>query len=123
MTTISADGADEDDPGSSAKNWLGLVGLIMGLLWFGIPAVILGHQGLAAVKRREANNRPIALAAVIVGWVLNGLAVLIIVVLVAISSLDRGSADGPAGGGSGFGPQPTPTVDTGPEREETPVTP
>lgn len=75
---------------TTAKNWMGIASLVLSLatVVFGftcIGGIILGHLGLAAAKRGEANNRGLALAGVIVGWVLLGLGVLFVGAIVVFS--------------------------------------
>ena len=78
-------------PSAYPKNWMGILSLILSAVTpiFGItaiPGVIFGHLGLAAFKRGEANNRGLALAGVIVGWVMIGFGVLF-VGIVAIATI------------------------------------
>ncbi|WP_084125224.1 DUF4190 domain-containing protein [Demequina sp. NBRC 110054] len=58
-------------PGGSRtdKNWMGLTSLVLGLVGVSLGGVILGHMGLSAVKRGEADNRGVALAGTIIGWI------------------------------------------------------
>ncbi len=55
---------------SSAKNWMGITSLVLGLtcIGAGLLGVIFGHMGLAACRRGEANNRGLALAGEIVNY-------------------------------------------------------
>lgn len=77
---------------NTSKNWMGITSLILSLatLLFVItciPGVVLGHLGLAAAKRGEANNRGLALAGVIIGWVFLGFGLLFIgLIAVAIAT-------------------------------------
>ena len=71
-------------PVGTQKNWMGITALILSLATFvvgftWIGGIIFGHLGLAAVKRGEANNRSIALAGTIIGWVMGALTILTIV--------------------------------------------
>jgi uncharacterized membrane protein len=60
-------------------NVLAIVALVLAIF---VPLVgaILGHVALGQIKKTGEEGRGIALAAVIVGWVITGLAIVIIVV-------------------------------------------
>jgi uncharacterized membrane protein len=60
-------------------NVLAIVALVLAIF---VPLVgaILGHVALGQIKKTGEEGRGIALAAVIVGWVFTGLAIVIIVV-------------------------------------------
>lgn len=63
-------------------NTLAIVGMILSLagLLFGITApvgAILGHVALGQIKRTGEGGRPLALTAIIAGWVITGLGLLI----------------------------------------------
>ncbi|MCB2411392.1 DUF4190 domain-containing protein [Demequina sp. TTPB684] len=65
------------------SNWLGITSLVLSLATFvtgvsWIAGIVLGHMGLAAVKRGEASNRSFALAGVVIGWVFAALTLLAI---------------------------------------------
>lgn len=64
---------------------LALIGLQCGMLFLGIPAVILGHAQLAAFRRGEVNQKSASLAkgAVILGWIDIALLVIALIALVA----------------------------------------
>lgn len=51
------------------KNVLGILALVMPFICLSPVGIILGHLGLRAVKRGEANNRGVALAGLIVSYV------------------------------------------------------
>ena len=55
--------------GSSSKNVLGILALIAPFVCLAPVGIILGHLGLSAVKKGQANNRGIALAGTIISWV------------------------------------------------------
>ncbi len=63
------DGDVPSGPGSSRRNWLGLVAFILSLLGGGLIAIVLGHLGLRAVARGKATNRGIAFAGTVLGYV------------------------------------------------------
>ena len=73
---------------SNGKNWMGIVSLILGLTCFasGIIGAIFGHLGLSACARGEANNRGIALAGVIVNYVMLALGLVGLAITVAADS-------------------------------------
>ena len=80
-------------PTNTANNWMGVTSLILSLssFIFGItciPGVIIGHLGLSAAKKGTANNRGLALAGVIIGWVFLGFGLLGIALFVVIMSVD-----------------------------------
>ncbi len=72
-------------PGGSRtdKNWMGLTSLILSLLGVSLGGVILGHMGLRAVKRGEADNRGVALAGTIIGWL--GFVIVTIGIIAAVA--------------------------------------
>jgi len=76
--------AEDGDPesASGAKNPLAVAAVVTGALLLFPIAIILGHMALAANKRGEANNRTIALAGTILGYI--GLAAVIVTGLVAL---------------------------------------
>lgn len=65
----------EASAGSSQKNYLGILALIFPFVFLSVVGIIVGHMGLAAVKRGTANNRGVALAGTIVSWVFTVLVV------------------------------------------------
>lgn len=72
-------------PGTE-KNWMNITSLVLSLagLLTGITAIggiILGHMGLSAAKKGEADNRGLGLAGVITGYVILALGILITVAL------------------------------------------
>ena len=85
------------NPASTANNWMGIAALILSLatLIFGItciPGVVLGHMGLSAAKKGTANNKGIALAGVIIGWVFVGLGLLFVAfIAIAVAIGDSGT--------------------------------
>lgn len=56
---------------------LSLAGLVTGIT--AVVGAILGHVALGQIKRTGEGGRPFALTAVIVGWVITGLGLLIVV--------------------------------------------
>lgn len=82
---------------NTASNWMGITSLILSLatLIFGItfiPGIILGHMGLSAAKRGTANNRGLALAGVIIGWVFLGLGLLFVALVIVAVAVDGSGA-------------------------------
>ena len=66
------------------KNWMGIVSLVASLstIFTGIgciAGIVFGHLGLNAVKKGEANNRGLALAGLITGYVFLGLGILAVI--------------------------------------------
>jgi hypothetical protein len=62
-------------------NVLAIVGLILAI-FFPIVGAIVGHVALGQIKKTGEEGRGLALAAVIVGWTLTGLAIIGIIVSV-----------------------------------------
>jgi peptidyl-prolyl cis-trans isomerase B (cyclophilin B) len=60
-------------------NALAIVGLILAI-FFPIIGAILGHVALSQIKKTGEEGRGLALAAVIVGWTLTGLAIVAVIV-------------------------------------------
>jgi hypothetical protein len=76
------------NPAGARNNWMGTASLILSLssFIFGItciPGVVFGHMGLSAAKKGTANNRGLALAGVIIGWVFVGFGLLFVAYVVA----------------------------------------
>jgi len=69
---------------SSNKNYLGILALIFPFVFLSLPGIIVGHLGLSAVKKGEANNRGIALAGTIISWVFTVFTVLGILASIAL---------------------------------------
>ena len=67
-------------PGTGKRtNVLAIVGLILAI-FFPIVGAIVGHVALSQIKKTGEEGRGIALAAVIVGWTLTGLAIIAVIV-------------------------------------------
>ncbi len=84
---------------NTADNWMGVTSLVLSLasLVVGItciPGVIIGHIGLSAAKKGTANNRGLALAGVIIGWVFVGTGLLFILGFLAFAFAIGASASG-----------------------------
>ena len=83
---------------NTSKNWMGIVSLVLSVLTPAlgitfIPGIIFGHMGLSAVKKGEANNGGLALAGVIVGWVVGGIGLLVIAFAVIGIMMDPTTLD------------------------------
>lgn len=70
-----------DAPQATGKrtNVLAIVGLILAI-FFPIVGAIVGHVALSQIKKTGEEGRGLALAAVIVGWTLTGLAIIGVIV-------------------------------------------
>ena len=70
-----------DAPQGTGKrtNVPAIVGLILAI-FFPIVGAIVGHVALSQIKKTGEEGRGIALAAVIVGWTLTGLAIIAVIV-------------------------------------------
>ncbi|NYI41564.1 hypothetical protein [Demequina lutea] len=89
-------------PNPTAKNWMGIVALIVGILgillaccWgsgilFAVGAVVLGMLGKKAVLSGEANNRGLANVGFILGIV--GVALSIVVIILSILGIASGNS-------------------------------
>lgn len=78
--------AAQGNPQAVTALVLALLGLQCGMVFLGIPAVILGHAQLAAFRRGEVNQKSASLAkgAVIVGWIDIAVMIIAIIALVVI---------------------------------------
>ncbi len=65
------------------KNWMGITSLILSIVGISLGGIILGHMGLGAAKRGEANNRGLALAGTILGWI--GMVGFVVLMLAAVA--------------------------------------
>jgi hypothetical protein len=63
-------------------NTMAIVGLILSVVGFHLVGAILGHVALGQIKRTGESGRGLALAAVIIGWVLLGLTAVIVVLAI-----------------------------------------
>lgn len=75
------------NPGTR-NNWMGIVSLVASLsaivLGFTcIVGIVFGHLGLNAVKKGEADNRGLALAGLITGYVFLGIGLLVVIAYIA----------------------------------------
>ncbi|NTV39208.1 MAG: hypothetical protein HGA51_04520 [Demequinaceae bacterium] len=88
-------------PAPTAKNWMGIVSLIIGIIgillaccWgsgilFAAGAVVLGMLGKKAVDAGEANNRGLANVGFILGIV--GAALSVVVIILSIAGVATGN--------------------------------
>ena len=60
-------------------NVLAIIGLVLSI-FFPVVGAIVGHVALNQIKKTGEEGRGIALAAVIVGWTLTGLAIIAVIV-------------------------------------------
>ena len=70
-----------DAPQGTGKrtNVLAIIGLVLSI-FFPVVGAIVGHVALSQIKKTGEEGRGIALAAVIVGWTLTGLAIIAVIV-------------------------------------------
>jgi len=70
-----------DIPQGTGKrtNVLAIIGLVLSI-FFPLVGAIVGHVALAQIKKTGEEGRGLALAAVIVGWTLTGLAIIGLIV-------------------------------------------
>lgn len=62
-------GASATGDAPTSRNWMGITSLITALLGMSLVAIVTGHLGLKAAKRGQADNRSIARAGTIVGYI------------------------------------------------------
>ena len=67
--------SDASVPTGAKTNVLAIVGLILAF-FFPLIGAILGHVALSQIKKTGESGRGLALAAVIIGWIFTGLAIL-----------------------------------------------
>ena len=79
-----------DQASSSRKNVLGILSLIFPFVGLALVGIILGHLGLSAVRKGDANNRGVALAGTIISWVFTLGTVALISAAVAVSGAFEG---------------------------------
>jgi hypothetical protein len=60
-------------------NVLAIIGLIASCLGFTIPGVVMGHIALSQIKRTGEAGHGLAVAALIVGYIVMGLTVLFVI--------------------------------------------
>lgn len=66
-------GASSTGGAPTSRNWMGVTSLITALLGLSLVAIVTGHLGLKAARRGQADNRSIARAGTIVGYLGLGL--------------------------------------------------
>ncbi|GGQ41819.1 DUF4190 domain-containing protein [Couchioplanes azureus] len=76
----------------SCVSFVGLCGFWIGGI-LGVVGAVLGHVARRRIRRTGANGGSLALAGIIVGWVVTGIAVLGGVVLVALIASDPSSGN------------------------------
>lgn len=67
--------SDNSLPASARTNVLAIVALVLAI-FFPLVGAILGHVALSQIKKTGESGRGIALAAVIIGWIVTGIAIL-----------------------------------------------
>lgn len=93
-------------PGSNSKNVLGILALIAPFVCLPPVGIILGHLGLSAVKKGQANNRGIALAGTIISWIVTAFSA-VFLVLVFVGALNSSNTE------FSFDPESGVTADAG----------
>jgi hypothetical protein len=69
-------------PGSGELNDLAVIALIASCIGFSIPGLVMGHIALRQIKRNGQTGHGLALAAVILGYVITVLVLLAVVVFI-----------------------------------------
>ena len=77
---------------AKSTNTLALVGFILSLAGFvtgitAIPGIILGHIGLSQIKKTGEDGHGLAVAALIMGYIQVGLAILGIIVAIVVFAI------------------------------------
>jgi hypothetical protein len=76
-------------PAVVRTNPLAIISLVLGLLlWFGIPAIVLGHLSLGQITRTGERGNKLAIAGLALGYgeVLSGFFVVLGIVLTVVSN-------------------------------------
>jgi hypothetical protein len=81
------------DAANTSGNWMGIASLVLSLssVLFGITClggITFGHMGLSAANKGKADNRGLAPAGVIIGWVFVGFGLLAFALFAALFALD-----------------------------------
>jgi len=71
--------SDPTQGAGKRTNPLAIIGLILSI-FFPVVGAIVGHVALSQINKTGEEGRGLALAAVIVGWTLTGLAIIAVVV-------------------------------------------
>ncbi len=109
---------------SGQQSYLGILSLIFPFVGLSLVGIIMGHLGLSAVKKGQANNHGVALAGTIISWVFTVLSVLGILTVFALpaylneqSAVETSAADpqfDPSAGGAQGGESATPSESASP---------
>jgi hypothetical protein len=72
--------SDSPSAATQRTNRLSVIAFVLALLQiFGPVAAVCGHVSLGQIKRRDEKGRPMALVAIILGWIQTALIVAVIV--------------------------------------------
>lgn len=55
-------------PAAPTKNWMGITSLVTSLLGISLLGIIFGHLGMSAAKKGEADNKGLAIAGLVLGY-------------------------------------------------------
>jgi len=88
---------------STAKNWMAIVSLVLGLVGAGLIGIFLAHGAIKAANRGEATNKGLGIAALVINYVAVGAVVLLIIGGVVFGGWTPGGAND---GNQGSGLQP-----------------
>ena len=76
---------------TAPTNILAIIGLIASCIGFTVPGIVLGHIALYQIKRTGEAGHGLAVAALIVGYILFGLSILFVIAYVIIVVLIFGA--------------------------------
>src|SRR5262245_59138218 len=75
---------------TGGTNGMAIASLVLGILWLdwigSTLALIFGYVALSQIKRRQQKGRGLAIAGIVLGWI--GIALLILVIILAVSNTD-----------------------------------
>lgn len=81
-------------PDPRSENYLGILALVLPFVGLSAVGILLGHRGLAAVRKGAANNRGVALAGTILSWVVTGAGTMLVVAAIAFAIFVDNEAQG-----------------------------
>ncbi len=70
----------------NAKNTYGILALVFPFVGFAVIGIVMGHLGLAAVKKGQANNYGVAIAGLLISYIFTFLGLAWIIFVIALSA-------------------------------------
>ncbi len=68
------------------KTWMNIAALVCSLVGISLAGIILGHLGVRAADRGEADNRGLGLAGLIIGYIGIALTLIVIIAIIALAA-------------------------------------